>query len=149
MAARRTSRYSARDNIRQRNHLRLWLSPIRYRGKPVWVGQISRDIGTRLTIYSPYLTAHKIDPDVDEARTGLIEDMAYSQNLAAIGFVRGVGAASKDAPRRNLTTDPYYTDGARAVLIFDARPRSLAEIEFLPWDSQEGGFIEQFHEMVR
>jgi hypothetical protein len=34
----------ARDNIHQRNHLRLWLSPMRYHGKQVWVGQISRDI---------------------------------------------------------------------------------------------------------
>jgi hypothetical protein len=139
----------ARDTIHQRNHLRLWLSPIRYRDKPVWVGQISRDIGSRLTIHSPYLTTHKIDPDVDEARTALIEDMAYSQSLAAIGFVGGVGAAPKDAPRRNLTTDPYYTDGARAVLIFDDRPRSLAEIEFLPWETHEGGFIEQFREVER
>ena len=117
---------------------------MRYRGKPVWVGQISRDIGTRLTIHSPYLTTHKIDPQVDEARTALTEDMAYSQNLAAIGLVSGVGSASRDAPRRNLTTDPYYTDGFRAVLIFDEHPRSLAEIEFLPWEGSTGGFIEQF-----
>ena len=39
--------------------------------------------------------------------------MAYSQNLAKIGFVKGVGAARKSAPRGNLTTDPYYTDGFR------------------------------------
>ncbi len=43
----------ARDTIHQRNHLRLWLSPMRYQGKPVWVGQISRDIGIRLTFHSP------------------------------------------------------------------------------------------------
>jgi hypothetical protein len=29
------------------------------------------------------------------------------------------------------------------VLIFDDQPRSLAEIEFLPWESRSGGFIEQ------
>jgi hypothetical protein len=78
---------------------------------------------------------------VDEARTALVEDMAYSQNLAVIGFVAGVGAAPKSAPRGNLTADPYYTDGARAVLIFDVHPHSLAEIEFLPWEG--GGFIRQ------
>jgi hypothetical protein len=133
----------ARDNIHQRNHLRLWLSPMRYHGKSIWVGQISRDIGSRLTIHSPYLTTHKIDPDVDEARIALVEDMAYSQNLAVIGFVKGVGAASKSAPRGNLTTDPYYTDGVRAVLIFDAHPSSLEEINFLPWERTEGGIIDQ------
>ena len=135
----------ARDNIHQRNHLRLWLSPMRYHGKPVWVGQISRDIGTRLTIHSPYLTTHKIDPDVDEARTALMEDMAYSQSLAKLGLAKGVGAAAKDSPRGNLTTDPYYTDGFRAVLIFDAHPTSLADIKFLPWEGREGGFVERIN----
>lgn len=122
----------ARDNVHQRNHLRLWLSPMRYRGKQVWVGQISRDIGSRLTIHSPTLTTHKIDPDVDEARNALIEDMAYSQNLTKVGAADGVGAASRSQPRENLTTDPYYTDGRRLILVFDRKPTSMADIEFFP-----------------
>jgi hypothetical protein len=122
----------ARDTVHQRNHLRLWLSPMRYRGKSVWVGQISRDIGVRFTFHSPTFTTHKIDPDVDEARTALAEDMAYSQNLAKIGFVKGVGAALQSAPRENLTTDPYYTDGYRQLLIFDQHPSSLSEIDLFP-----------------
>ena len=125
----------ARDTIHQRNHLRLWLTPMRYRGKPVWVGQISRDIGVRLTWHSPTFTTHKIDPDVDEARTALTEDMAYSQNLQKIGFVRGVGAAPQGTTRQNLTTDPYYTDGYRTVLVFDRQPASLSEIEFFQWEA--------------
>ncbi|MCZ6806552.1 MAG: LssY C-terminal domain-containing protein, partial [Deltaproteobacteria bacterium] len=32
----------ARDTIHERNHLRLWLSPMRFRGKEVWVGTITR-----------------------------------------------------------------------------------------------------------
>jgi len=123
----------ARDNIHQRNHLRLWLTPMRYHGKQVWVGQISRDIGSRLTLHSPTFTTHKIDPDVDEARAALAEDMAYSQSLSKLGLVEGVGAATREAPRNNLTTDPYYTDGNRVVLLFDRRPVSLAEIEVFPW----------------
>src|SRR5262249_38784268 len=54
----------ARDRIHQRNHMRLWLSSMRYHDKPVWVGQISRDIGIRLTLHSPTIFTHKIDPDV-------------------------------------------------------------------------------------
>jgi hypothetical protein len=131
----------ARDNIHQRNHLRLWASPMQYHGKQVWVGQISRDIGTRLTIHSPYLTTHKIDPDVDEALLALVEDLAYSQLLTKIALVKGVGAAPKEAPRQNLTTDPYYTQGFRAVLFFDDRPTSLANIEILPWEGRSGGFV--------
>ncbi len=127
----------ARDNVHQRNHLRLWLSPLRYHGQPVWVGQISRDIGSRFTTHSPTLTTHKIDPDVDEARGALVQDMAYSGNLAKLGFVNGVGAATRNAPRTNLTTDPYYTDGVRCVLVFVHKQTSLAAIEFFPWEGTD------------
>ena len=133
----------ARDSIHQRNHLRLWKSPMQYHGKPVWVGQISRDIGVRFTIHSPYLTTHKIDPDVDAALIALIEDLAYSQNLSRMGLVKGVGAAPIDEPRENLTTDPYYTDGLRGVLIFDSKPTALADIGFLPWEGREGGMVRE------
>jgi hypothetical protein len=112
-----------------------------YRGRPVWVGQISRDIGSRLTIHSPTLTTHKIDPDVDEAARALVEDLAYSQNLLAFGRVGGVGAAPKSAPRENLTTDPYYTNGLRFVLLFDSVPTSLTDIAIVPWADK--GFIDQ------
>jgi hypothetical protein len=128
----------ARDNIHQRNHLRLWLSPMRHYGKQVWVGQISRDIGSRLTIHSPTFTTHKIDPEVDEARNALAQDLAYSQNLAKVGYVKGVGAAPRSAPRGNLTNDPYYTDGLRSVLVFDRHPTSLAAVEFFPWETPYG-----------
>jgi hypothetical protein len=124
----------ARDNIHQRNHLRLWLAPVRYHNKPVWVGQISRDIGSRLTIHTSTFTTHKIDPDVDEARSALSEDMAYSQNLVKVGLVKGVGAAPHNAPRENLTTDPYYTDGNRRVLVFDHEPTAISEIGFFGWE---------------
>lgn len=124
----------ARDNIHQRNHLRLWLSPMRWQGRQVWIGQISRDIGSRLTWHTATFTTHKIDPDVDEARSALTQDMAYSQNLAKIGYVKGVGAAPSSAPRENLTTDPYFTDGLRSVLVFDRHPTSLSAIDFFPWE---------------
>jgi hypothetical protein len=122
----------ARGTIHLRNHMRLWLTPIRFRGQTVWIGQISRDIGVRF-IWAFPPTTHKIDPDVDEARSGLIQDLAYSQALARFAFVSGVGAASSDEPRTNLTGDPYFTDGLRAVLFFEARPRTLDEVELLNW----------------
>lgn len=133
----------ARDTIHQRNHLRLWKSPMRYHGRQVWVGQISRDIGSRVTIHSPTLTTHKIDPDVDKAAMALLGDMVYSQNLQKIGFAGGVGAATRDAPRRNLTTDPWYTRGLRAVLFFDRTPTPITAIEFLPWGTGGDGAVER------
>ena len=85
----------ARGTIHERNHSRYWLTPIRFQGKEVWVGQISRDIGVKYTLKSPTISTHVIDPDVDEARLYLIEDFAYSQALQKVGFVKGVGAASR------------------------------------------------------
>ncbi len=116
----------ARDSIHERNHLRLWITPLRFEGKPVWVGQISRDIGVRFTRRT--ITTHKIDPDVDEAREYLLEDLAYAQALEGFGYVGGVGAASYDEPRGNLTGDPYFTDGRRAVMWIASEPVGLDEV---------------------
>ena len=119
----------ARSSINKRNHLRLWLTPMRFEGKPVWIGQISRDIGVRFTWKT--ITTHKIDPDVDEAREYLLEDLAYAQSIAAFGYVRGVGAAPFNAPRGNLTGDPYFTDGLRLVLFVSAEAADISEIRFM------------------
>jgi hypothetical protein len=121
----------ARENIHERNHLRLWLTPMRHEGKPVLVGQISRDIGVRFT--SKTITTHKIDPDVDETREYLLEDLAYAQRIAQFAYVAGVQAAPIDAPRGNLTGDPYFTDGLRLVMWIPDRPMALDEIEVLEW----------------
>jgi hypothetical protein len=130
----------ARGTIHERNHMRFWLSPIRFRGKKVWVGQISRDIGVKFTLKSPTITTHVIDPDVDEARRYFVEDLAYSQALASIGYVKGVGVVSKEAPRMNLVGDPFYTDGFRAVLFFEPRPYTLSDIEQLEWETPSGHY---------
>jgi hypothetical protein len=124
----------ARDNINERNHLRLWMSPLRFEGVPVWVGQISRDIGVRLTTKT--ITTHKVDPDVDETREYLVENLAYSQALAKLGYVEGVGEAPIDAPRGNLTGDPYITDGKRVVLWITSQPTEFDDIEILDWGDQ-------------
>jgi hypothetical protein len=122
-----------RASVSQRNHLRLWLSPMRFLDKRVWVGQISRDIGVRITSKSPTLTTHKIDPDIDEARTYLLLDLLYSKNVEMIAYVEGVGSASEDAPRMNLTGDPYFTDGLRFVVFLSDQEKDLDEVEILKW----------------
>ena len=128
----------ARRTINERNHMRFWLSPIRFRGKKVFVGQISRDIGVKFTLKSPTISTHVIDPDVDEARRYFVEDLAYSQALAKIGYVKGAGVVNKEEPRVNLVGDPFYTDGFRAVLFFEPRPYTLSDINHLHWETPSG-----------
>jgi hypothetical protein len=105
-----------RENINQRLHLRLWLAPMRSGGRPVWVGTVSRDIGVRFTLKTWYLTTHKIDSNIDDAREYVLGDIASVKRLEHFGFVKGVGASTKNAPAKNLTGDPYFTDGMRTVL---------------------------------
>ena len=133
----------ARGTVNERNHMRFWLSPIRYRGQKVFVGQISRDIGVKFTLKSPTILTHVIDPDVDEARRYFVEDMAYSQALARHGYVKGVGVVTREEPKMNLTGDPFYTDGLRVVLFFEPRPYSLSEIELLEWEMPPGYFTKR------
>jgi hypothetical protein len=121
----------ARDNIHERNHLRLWMSSNLYEGKPVWLGQISRDIGVRFTRKT--ITTHKIDPDVDETREFLLENLVYSQALQKFAYVSGVGQATIEQPRGNLTGDPYFTDGYRLVLWVTSRPVDFADLEVEYW----------------
>jgi hypothetical protein len=128
------ARQKPRRDIHERNHLRLWYTPFRYQGRPVFVGQVSRDIGVRFTLKARPPVTHKIDPDVDEARHALVEDMLFSQMVARVGWVKGVGYARPSKPRANLTGDPYFTDGVRTVLLLRQGPIALDQIKSLDWE---------------
>lgn len=105
-----------RSSINERLHLRLWLTPLRFSERPVWVGQISRDIGVRFTTQVWNLTTHRVDPNVDESRDYVVEDLLRAERVDAVAYVDGVGQCSPDQPKHNLTGDPYFTDGKRAVI---------------------------------
>ena len=124
-----------RPTIRQRNHLRLWMTNLRYEEKPVWVGTISRDIGLRPTMHAAFFITHKIDSDIDEARDYVLQDMMYSESIGLFGFVKGVGAAPYDDPHYNLTGDTWYTDGMRAVVIVAKYPTPILKTKNLNWEA--------------
>ena len=123
-----------RKTISARNHLRLWMTSMLHNGAPVWIGQISRDVGVRVTFKTWPPFTHKISPAVDEAREYLVENMVISNTLAEFGFVGGVGAAASTEPRENLTGDPYFTDGLRAVIVLSEKPTPIGRIKLLKWD---------------
>lgn len=124
----------ARNTISERNHLRLWLTPLRFEGRSVWAGQISRDIGVELTTKSWYGTTHKIDPQVDFDREYLLQDLLLSSAIARFGYVRGVGPSGPPSPRTNLTGDPYVTDGLRLVVMLRQAQVPGADVVPLPWE---------------
>lgn len=111
-----------RQSISERLHLRLWLAPLTMKGNPVWIGQVSRDIGVRFTTQVWNLTTHRIDPDVDEARDYVLEDLLDAKCVLAAGYVDASAPSTVSAPRRNLTGDPYYSDGKRVVILLGPHP---------------------------
>ncbi len=121
----------ARQSIRRRNHMRLWRAPYDFQGNEVYVGQISRDIGVKLNKRT--LTTHAIDPYVDHTRDSLAGDLAYSQSLSGVAYVSGSQRSTQEQPFYNLTPDPYFSDGYRAVFFFTETPVSLTEIDQLKW----------------
>jgi hypothetical protein len=128
------TRQKDKGKIRQRIELRVWLTPIKYKGEYVWLGSTTRDIGSDFTRRTEWYVAKSIDPEVDEARSYLTEDIALSNNLSKFGYVGGSVASSRSDPVRNFKNQSWWSDGMRAVLFIESEPTSLSEIEILKWD---------------
>lgn len=132
----------ARRSISQRNHMRLWLAPYRFENRPVWIGQVSRDIGVKVTPKSPTLTTHIIDPEVDTTREYLFHSLIAEGFVDRFGFVKGSAAGTPSEPRMNLTGDPYYSDGLRLVVILSREPVTPDRIRSLLWEQSAAPIAE-------
>lgn len=126
-----------RSNIYARNHFRLWLTEMSYKGEPIWIGQISRDIGISFTTKHWWLSTHDIDPDVDEARNFFVQDMLSSHGVQKVGYVRGMEPKPDHDPLENFMQQPIFTDGLRAVLIFSAEQTPITEVDLFHWEWPE------------
>jgi hypothetical protein len=113
------------------NWLRMWVSPLRYRGQSVLLVQAGRPQGWRYAVAEEENLI--LNPNVDEVRNLLIQDMFYSSGLGKIAFVTGVGKTEEGEMRASLNAAEYYTDGLRAVLFLVTRPMSLSDVEVLDW----------------
>ena len=132
----------ARQSIAQRNHMRFWLAPFTYKGQQVWVGQVSRDIGIKLTPKSSTLTTHIIDPQVDLAREYLLHSLLAEGFVAKFGFAAGSTKATRSEPALNLMDDPYFSDGMRLVIILSPNPLPINEMHSLQWDKSSAPVAE-------
>lgn len=125
-----------RKTINNRNHLRLWMTPYQYKGKAVWIGAISRDIGVKFTFKSAFFVTHVIDSDVDESRDYLLQDFLAASAIDRWGYVKGVGAYTPEAPHKNFGGDEIYTDGLRLVMILGDIPVLVEHVQRLDWESR-------------
>jgi hypothetical protein len=124
----------ARHSLAQRNHLRLWLAPFRFEDRQVWVGQVSRDIGIKMTTKSPTLVTHLVDPQVDTTREYLLYSLLGAGLVDSFGFAKGSVVAPRTAPARNLTDDPYFSDGMRLVVVLATDPVPPNLVRSLRWE---------------
>jgi hypothetical protein len=139
----------ARPSISQRNHSRFWLAPFTYNGSQVWVGQVSRDIGIKVTPKSPSLTTHIIDPEVDLTREYLLHSLLDGGLVERFGFVKGSRPATADDPAFNLTGDPYFSDGLRLVIDLSPHPRPYHDVHSLLWERSVAPMAEGQSESAR
>ena len=143
----------ARPTISQRNHTRFWLAPFTFQGGQVWIGQVSRDIGVKVTPNSPSLTTHIIDPEVDLTREYLLHSLLDAGLVAGFGFVKGSRYAPRDEPAVNLGNDPYFSDGLRLVIGLSSHPRPYHEVRSMRWEQSaaplEEGQTESAERYVR
>lgn len=119
----------SRSTLNERNQLRLWLSPFLFEDKNVWVGQISRII--RRSPWNRFV----IEPDVDEARTYLLQDLWYAQALSKYGYVKGSDVATMSKPRKSLHDDFYFTDGLCLVMWVSSDAIPFSKVRFVPWET--------------
>ena len=113
----------------ERNQLRLWLTPMRFEEKEVWIGQITREYGKS----SASKKSQKIN--MDEVRSFLLQNLWYAQGLEKYGFVEGPGVAAPiSKPQTTISDTTYVTDGYRAVLWISADPVTLSDVEAMDWE---------------
>lgn len=118
----------SRSTLNERNQLRLWLSQYTYNGQPVWVGQISR-IVRRLAVEE-----FRIEPDVDEARDYLLQELWFAQGLSRYGYVRLSEVSTLSNPRKGLYNDEYFTDGLCLVAWVSDELIPLHEVQIEQWE---------------
>jgi hypothetical protein len=123
----------SRSTLNERNQLRLWLSPYIYNGQQVWIGQISR------IIRPVAIEKFHLEPDVDEARDYLLQDLWYAQGLVRYGYVQLSEVATLSDPQQGLNDDDYFTDGMCLVVWVSNEPTALDEVQFVPWERPVAG----------
>jgi hypothetical protein len=110
------------DDVANRGHIRLWQTPTRLGGQPVWVAQASYDHGIELS-GTTHLPTHHIAPAVD------LERDAVGAELARTGLIAAEARGAFTPPifaARNGGGDYYASDGDVLVIAYTHAPLALA-----------------------
>ena len=111
--------------------LRLWLAPMLHGEDRVWAGQVRHFFGFRRAI-------GLFDPDVDNARNFMLQNLVYGQALESLAWVAGEQVLPVESLWTGLVQAPFFTDGYRVVLWLSPEPFSVADIAAFDWDNAPG-----------
>jgi hypothetical protein len=98
--------------VASRNHLRIWKAPFDLRGKTLWVGAATHDVGFEKDQRNNGLT-HKIDPNID------VERDYVEKTLSTTGLVAEVAHILPEDPMleaKTATGGSFHSNGQVLVL---------------------------------
>ncbi|MBB3999100.1 LssY C-terminal domain-containing protein [Aureimonas pseudogalii] len=103
----------------RRQHVRFWrMSPGDDTEAPLWLGSVTFDAGVGFSHYTGAVT-HDIAPEIDEARSALVNDLQHAGRVAALRMETGIGATANG---RNGEGSPYRTDGMASIVTLSPHP---------------------------
>ncbi len=102
------------DTFAMRHHIRIWMRPRTFHGKPVWVAAATHDISITFSPVSKSFT-HGIDSHIDKERSKVVNDLLFTGHVHGLALVDRQGMP-QDAS--NATGDKLSTDCRMAVLEF-------------------------------
>jgi hypothetical protein len=108
--------------------LRLWLAPMTAGEDRVWAGQVRH-------FFNSSSATNRLDPDVDNARNFVFQNLVYGQTLKSVGWIAGQEVAPAESFWTNLIKPAYFSDGYRVVLWLSGDPVSILDAKPLDWDS--------------
>lgn len=101
------------NTFAKRHHVRIWKTDQKIDGQLVWIAAATHD--TAFVVSKEVkLFNHGIDPEIDDERLKIVDDLAFAGAVAMHGLV-----ARPDAPREASTStgEAIRTDGKVAVIV--------------------------------
>jgi hypothetical protein len=128
-----------RSASKERNELNIWKTPWLLNGEEVWVALITHFIGQRTRLEEALMGA-RFDPEIDDGRNFILQNVWYSQVLDQLAWFDGGDPSSSQQPRQDFNGAHYYTDGFRVVLWLSDGTVSLFETKSAAWDDPAGRY---------
>jgi hypothetical protein len=119
----------ARNDLKE---LRLWLTPWRINGQPVWAALVTHFIGQKTQLANTLL-GDMFDPEIDEGRQYLLQNLWYTQSIESLAWIATSDVIPIEEARLDFNGDLYFTDGHLAVLKLSGTPVSMIETKRAAW----------------